>query len=107
VIAGVVEHAPAASVSSVKKIATEDVRIVGRNDTRSAPVITDRMTAKVLGLLLLVFPMLIDVSCFIFTPAENRQRPGFAALVIVPSLPFFGIGIYLLKRADRLKEDDD
>ena len=70
-------------------------------------MITDRLTAKVIGLLIIVLAMLIDVSCFIFVKPEVRAKPGFAAIVIVPSLPFFVGGAVLLRRAGRLKEDED
>jgi hypothetical protein len=70
-------------------------------------VITDRFTAKVLGLLVVVFALLIDVSMFVFVEPEVRQKPGFAAIVIVPSLPILAFGVYLLRRAARLREDED
>lgn len=70
-------------------------------------MITDRLTAKVIGLLIILLAMLIDVSCFIFVKPEVRAKPGFAAIVIVPSLPFFVAGLVLLRRAGRLKEDED
>ena len=51
-------------------------------------MISDRFTAKVLGLGLVLFTLLIDVSFLMFTKAETRQKPGFFFVVIVPSLPF-------------------
>ena len=38
---------------------------------------------------------------------EAKAKPGFAFIVLVPSLPFIGVGVYLLRRAERLKEDDE
>jgi hypothetical protein len=81
------------------------VRIDGSDDTREA-VITDRFTARVLGLLLLALGLLIDVSCFVFVRPETRAKPGYAFVVIVPSLPIFAIGAWLLRRAERMKDEE-
>jgi hypothetical protein len=70
-------------------------------------VITDRFTARVLGALVLVITALIDVSCFLFTRPEVRVRPSFPLVVIVPSLPLVALGVYLLRKASRLKAEDD
>ena len=84
------------------------MRIVGADDTCHGPsMITDRLTARVLGALLLVLPLIIDLSCMLLSPAEVRQRPGFSLVVIVPSLPFFVFGALLLRRAGKLKEDEE
>jgi lipopolysaccharide export LptBFGC system permease protein LptF len=69
-------------------------------------VIKDRFTAKVLGLLLIVFALLIDASFFMLSKPEAKQKPGFAFIVVIPSLPFIAFGAYLLRRADRMKEED-
>lgn len=69
-------------------------------------MIKDRFTAKVIGLVLVIFSLLIDASFFMFSKPEARQKPGFALIVILPSLPFIGLGLYLLRRADRLKDED-
>lgn len=69
-------------------------------------MISDRFTAKVLGLGLVLFTLLIDLSFLMFAKPELRQRPGFFVLVIVPSLPFILGGIHLLRRAERMKEDE-
>lgn len=70
-------------------------------------MITDRMTAKVLGLLMLVLTVLIDVSCFLFTQPETRQSGRFALVVMVSSLPLFLIGAWLLRKASRMQDNDD
>ena len=70
-------------------------------------MLTDRMTAKVLGFLVLVLTLLIDTSCFIFARPETRQSPRFAVIVAVTSLPLFVIGALLLRKASSLKEDED
>jgi hypothetical protein len=70
-------------------------------------VLSDRFTAKVLGCLALVFVFIIDVSCFIFAKPELRARPGFAAIIVVPSLPIIAFGIWLLRRANKLKDAGD
>ena len=69
-------------------------------------MITDRFTAKVLGLVLIVFSLLIDLSFFMFSKAEAKQKPAFALVVLLPSLPFIAAGAYLIRRADRMKSDD-
>lgn len=70
-------------------------------------MINDRFTAKVLGLVLIVFSILIDASFFLFSKPEARQKPGFALIVILPSLPFVAAGVLLLRRADRMKDEDE
>lgn len=70
-------------------------------------MISDRLTAKILGLLVLVFTMIIDMSMFMFTPAETRGRPGFAVIVLLPSLPFVALGAWLLWRSSKMKDDNE
>jgi len=67
-------------------------------------MITDRLTARVLGLLLLILPFLVDLSCIMFARPDLRARPTFALVVVAPSLPLFALGTYLLRRATRMKE---
>jgi lipopolysaccharide export LptBFGC system permease protein LptF len=69
-------------------------------------VITDRFTARVLGAVILLMAVVIDIGCFVFTKPEIRQRPTFPLVVLVPSLPLFALGIYLLRKASRLKAED-
>jgi lipopolysaccharide export LptBFGC system permease protein LptF len=72
-------------------------------------VLTDRFTARVLGMLVLVMTLLIDVSSVVLSRPETRQQPRFFLVVMVPSLPLLGLGIYLLRRANSLadsREDD-
>ena len=70
-------------------------------------MITDRMTARVLGLLVLSLTFLIDTSCFIFARPETRGTARYAVVVIVPSLPLLAIGALLLRKASRMKEDEE
>lgn len=70
-------------------------------------MINDRYTARVLGALLVILAILIDVSSFIFVKPEVRQKPGFALIVILPSLPIVAFGIHLLRRASKLREEED
>ena len=70
-------------------------------------MITDRMTARVLGLLVLVLSMLVDTSCFIFARPETRQNPRFTVVVVVSSVPLYLIGALLLRKASRMKEDEE
>ncbi len=69
-------------------------------------MINDRFTARVIGLVLIVFSALIDASFFMFSKPEAKAKPGFALIVIVPSLPFVAIGAWLLRRAERMKDAD-
>jgi hypothetical protein len=67
-------------------------------------VITDRFTARVLGMLVLAFALIIDVSCFVLSRPETRAKPGFFFVVVIFTIPLFAIGAYLLRRASRLPE---
>lgn len=70
-------------------------------------MINDRFTAKVLGLVIILFTLLIDASFFMLSKPEAKAKPGFALIILVPSLPFVGIGLYLLRKGERMKADDD
>ncbi len=70
-------------------------------------MITDRLTARVLGVLLLFLPFVIDLSCIILAKPEIRARGSFLAIVIVPSLPLFLAGTLLLRKAAKLPEAED
>jgi len=70
-------------------------------------MITDRLTARLFGALLLFVPFVIDVSCIVFAKPELRVRGGFLAIVIVPSLPLFVAGALLLRKAAKLPEVED
>jgi lipopolysaccharide export LptBFGC system permease protein LptF len=70
-------------------------------------LINDRFTAKVLGLVIIIFALLIDASFFMLSKPEAKAKPGFAIIVLVPSLPFIGIGLYLLRRGERMKREED
>lgn len=70
-------------------------------------MINDRFTAKVIGLVLIVFALLIDASFFMLSKPEQKAKPGFAFIIIIPSLPFVGFGAYLIRKADRMKSEDD
>lgn len=68
-------------------------------------MITDRLTARVLGLLVIALALIIDVSCFVFVPAETRAKPAYPLVVILPSLPIIALGVWLLRRAERLEDE--
>lgn len=70
-------------------------------------MINDRFTAKVLGLVTILFALLIDASFFMLSKPEAKAKPGFAFIIIIPSLPFIAGGVYLLRRAERMKSDED
>lgn len=68
-------------------------------------MLTDRFTARVLGAIVLLLGALVDISMFLFVKAEVRAKPEFPLLVIVPSLPIFVVGVLLLWRASKLKDE--
>ncbi len=70
-------------------------------------MITDRMTAKVLGYIVFLMALLIDSTCFVFAKPEMRESPRFAVVVVVTSIPMFVIGALLLRKASRMKDEDD
>jgi hypothetical protein len=70
-------------------------------------MITDRMTAKVLGYIVLLMAVLVDSTCFVFARPETRNSPRFAAVVVVTSIPMFVVGALLLRKASRMKDDDE
>jgi uncharacterized membrane protein YedE/YeeE len=70
-------------------------------------MLTDRMTTRVLGLLVLVLALIIVASCFLFARAETRQNPRYSVVVAVSSLPMFVVGGLLLRKGQRMKEDED
>jgi hypothetical protein len=70
-------------------------------------MITDRMTAKVLGYIVLLMAVLVDSTCFVFARPETRNSPRFAAVVVVTSIPMFIVGALLLRKASRMKDDDE
>lgn len=69
-------------------------------------MINDRFTARVLGVIVISFALLIDASFFMFSKPEAKEKPGFALIVILPSLPFVVLGAYLLRRAERMKDSE-
>ncbi len=73
----------------------------------SAALVSDRRTAQILGALLLVLTVLIDASAFLFYPAEVRSSARFAVVVLVSSVPWFALGVYLLRRSARFASDED
>ena len=69
-------------------------------------MITDRFTARVLGAVVLLMTFAIDVGTFFFTKPEIRNRATFPLAVLIPSLPLVALGIYLLRKASRLPDND-
>jgi hypothetical protein len=70
-------------------------------------MLTDRLTARVLGTVLLFLSFVIDLSCIVFARPELRGRASFLAVVIVPSLPLFLGGALLLRKASRLPDPEE
>ncbi len=72
-------------------------------------MIKDRLTASVLGLVIIVFSVLIDVSILILTPKDSIRvsRGAFLLLTVVPSLPFILAGGWLLRKAKSLPDESD
>jgi hypothetical protein len=83
------------------------VRLIERDDTGATQtMITDRMTAKVLGYIVLLMALLVDSTCFIFARPETRHNPRFAVIVLVTSLPMFLVGALLLRKASRMTDEE-
>jgi hypothetical protein len=70
-------------------------------------MITDRLTAKVMGLLLVALPLLIAFSSLLFSKPEVRQNPAFLVAVLGSSVPPVALGVYFFRKASRMKEDGD
>ncbi|MCL2778847.1 MAG: hypothetical protein FWD73_12675 [Polyangiaceae bacterium] len=68
-------------------------------------MITDRLTARILGILLIALPFITVVSGLFFVRSELRFNPGFLAFFVATSAPFFIGGSMLLRRAARMKSD--
>jgi hypothetical protein len=71
----------------------------------TACVITDKLTARILGLLLICLPLITVVSGLVFARSELRGNAGFWAFLIASSVPFLLGGGILLRRAARMKSD--
>lgn len=69
-------------------------------------VIEDRMTARILGVLFILMPLIVVVSTWVMTPKESRGT-RLLGLVVVPSVPFALFGGWLLKRAPSLPESEE
>jgi hypothetical protein len=69
-------------------------------------MITDRMTAKVLGYVVLLMAVLVDSTCFVFARPETRSNPRFAMVVAITSIPMYLVGALLLRKASRMKDDE-
>ena len=59
------------------------------------------MTARVVGLTMIIFVLLIDVSMIMFSRVPGSHIFPFALYASAPSLPFILIGTYLIARAKR------
>ena len=64
-------------------------------------MISDALTARVVGLTMIFFVLLIDVSMAMFSRAPGSLLLPFALYASAPSVPFIIIGIVLIARAKR------
>lgn len=67
-------------------------------------MLNDRLTARILGAVVLLMTLAIDLGSFFFSKPELRQRPTFPLVILIPSLPLFGLAFWLFRRASKLKE---
>jgi len=67
-------------------------------------VLTDRLTARILGAVVLLMTFAIDVGTFFFSKPELRERPSFPLVILIPSLPLFALAFYFFWRASKLKD---
>ncbi len=64
-------------------------------------MISDALTARVVGLTMILFVLLIDVSMALFSRAPGSSLFPFALYASLPSVPFIVIGTVLIARAKR------
>ena len=67
-------------------------------------MLTDRLTTRILGAIVLLMTLAIDLGTVFFTKPEIRQRPSFPFVVLVLSLPLFGLAVWLFRRAAKMKD---
>jgi len=67
-------------------------------------VLTDRLTTRLLGAIVLLMTFAIDIGTVFFTSPEIRQRPSFPFVVLALSLPLVGLAIWLFRRAAKMKD---
>jgi hypothetical protein len=70
-------------------------------------MITDRLTARVFGLLLVVLPFMVDVCFLMFSRPELRAQPSFLGILVGMSLPPIALGAWLLRKASRMPDDTE
>jgi lipopolysaccharide export LptBFGC system permease protein LptF len=68
-------------------------------------VISDAYTARVVGLVMIFFVVIIDVSMSMFSRVPGSPVFPFALYASLPSVPFLAIGTYLIVRAKRFDKD--
>jgi len=61
-------------------------------------MIKDAMTAKVMGLLLIVLPLIINTTIMVSARQLGETSPRFFLVALVPSLPFLALGTWLIRR---------
>ena len=67
-------------------------------------MLTDRLTARILGAVVAVMTVAIVIGSIFFTKPEIRERPSFPLVVLVLSLPPAALAVWLFRRASRLKD---
>ena len=70
-------------------------------------VVKDPMTAKILGLLFLVFPGIIDGTILMGARARGETRPGHVLVALLPSLPLFAIGAWLIRKGFSMRDPEE
>ena len=64
-------------------------------------MISDALTARVVGLTMILFVLLIDVSMIMFSRVPGSPMFPFALYASLPSVPFILLGTFLIARAKR------
>ncbi len=67
-------------------------------------MLTDRLTARILGAVVAVMTVAIVIGALFFTKPEIRARPSFPLVVLVFSLPPAALAVWLFRRASQLKD---
>ncbi|MBL8608346.1 MAG: hypothetical protein JNL38_13565 [Myxococcales bacterium] len=70
-------------------------------------MIKDAMTAKVIGLLLIVFPLIINSTILMAARHEGDPSLRYLLVALVPSLPLMALGTWLIRKGYSMPNDGD
>ncbi len=70
-------------------------------------MIKDPMTAKVLGLLFIVIPLIINTTIMVGARQIGETSPRFFLVALVPSLPLMALGTWLIRRGYSMRDPEE